>query len=74
MDVNFWLVSFSHEILFACILPIVCTFFLLLCRWMNKLGLAAITYDASGVRTTAGFYRPDSPPHQVLLNSEFTPP
>ena len=38
---------------------------------MNKLGLAAITYDTSGVHTTAGFYRPDSPPHQVLLNSTY---
>ena len=40
-------------------------------RWMNKLGLSAITHDASGVRTAAGYYRPDSPPHQVLLNSEY---
>ena len=40
-------------------------------RWMNKLGLSAITHDASGVRTAGGYYRPDSPPHQVLLNSEY---
>lgn len=28
------------------------------CRWLNKMGLAAIAYDASGDVTTSGFAKP----------------
>ena len=39
---------FPHQLLYCC-------------RWMNKMGLAAISYDASLDDTTAGFIRPSNP-------------
>ena len=33
-------------------------------RWMNKMGLAAIVFDASDIETTAGFVRRGLQPSQ----------
>lgn len=32
--------------------------FSIIYRWLNKMGLAAISYDASGDVTTSGFAKP----------------
>ena len=47
-------------------LATVFAFIIVPCRWMNKMGLAAISYDASHDDTTAGFIRPSNPSSPTL--------
>lgn len=39
-------------------------------RWMNKMGLAAIVFDASNFKTTAGFSKPEHSSHPAQLDGE----
>ena len=41
-------------------------------RWMNKMGLAAIVFDASDVETTAGFVRRGLLPSQSSQGGSLT--
>lgn len=47
----------SYNLTLKCLISLIQKFSIT-CRWLNKMGLAAISYDASGDVTTSGFAKP----------------